>query len=99
MVFALGITDIDLTLREDKHDDLNDQSTLEQKDYFIKWKKSNRRSLIAIKRSVSEYLLSGLLEINNAKKLFDAIGQRYLVSENAKSKCLMRELVIMHELW
>ena len=37
-------------------------------------KKSNRLSLIAIKKSVSAHLLSDLSETNSAKKLFDAIG-------------------------
>ena len=36
MKFALEIADIDLALRENKHDDLNDQSIPEQKDYFTK---------------------------------------------------------------
>ena len=54
MEFALGIADIDMALREIKPSDLNEQSTVEQKDHFAKWEKSNRLSLIVIKRSVSD---------------------------------------------
>ena len=73
MKFTLGIADIALALRENKSDDLNDQSISEQKNYYAKWKKSNKLSLIAIKRSVSEHLLSGLSETNNTKELLDTI--------------------------
>ena len=51
--------------------------------------------MIVIKRSVSRHLLSGLLETSNAKELFDAIGQGYLVFGIAKSGCLMKELIII----
>ena len=95
MEFALGIADIDMALREIKPSDLNEQSTVEQKDHFAKWEKSNRLSLIAIKRSVSEHLLSGLPETNDARELFEAIGQRYLISNNAEIGYLLRELTTM----
>ena len=49
-------------------------------------------SLIAIKRSISEHLMSGLPETKNAKEFFDAVGVRYHVATKAKTGSLMSEL-------
>ena len=52
--FALGIVDIDFALRVDKPNDLTVESTQEQKGYCAQWERSNRLSLIAIKRTSSD---------------------------------------------
>ncbi|XP_039165184.1 uncharacterized protein LOC120291600 [Eucalyptus grandis] len=54
--FALGIVDMDLALREDEPARPNDQSTADQKAHYARWEKSNRLSLIAMKRSIAEHL-------------------------------------------
>ena len=46
--FTLGIADINMALREAKPADLTDTSTAAEKDYFTKWERSNRLSLLAI---------------------------------------------------
>jgi len=50
-----------LTLREDKSM-INSDSRFEQKKLLAKWERSNRLNLIAIKKTVSKHLLSGLPE-------------------------------------
>ncbi|XP_061364652.1 uncharacterized protein LOC133308078 [Gastrolobium bilobum] len=89
--FSLGIVDLDLALREDKPV-VNAESTPEEKQLLAKWERSNRLGLIAIKRTVSEHLLSGLPETTSAKEILDAIGNRYRVSDNAEYGYLMKEL-------
>lgn len=52
-------------------------------------------SLIAIKRTISEHLLSGLPEKGSAKEFLTALGERYQISDNAESGCLMKQLMDM----
>ncbi|GFY89063.1 hypothetical protein Acr_06g0010030 [Actinidia rufa] len=91
--FALGIVDLDLALREPEPATLTDTSIASEKESYAKWDRSNRLSLLAIKRSIPEHLLTGLPETNNAKVLFEAIGQRYQVSSKAETGSLMNELM------
>ncbi|XP_027343006.1 uncharacterized protein LOC113855567 [Abrus precatorius] len=89
--FSLGIANLDLALRESKLT-INADSTLEQKERLAQWERSDRLSLIAIKRTVSEHLLSGLLEKGTTKEFLTVLGERYQVSDNAESGCLMKQL-------
>ncbi|KAF7826463.1 UBN2 domain-containing protein [Senna tora] len=43
----------------------------------------------------AEHLISALLESTSAKEFLAAIGQKYQVSNNAESTCLLRELTTM----
>ena len=49
-------------------------------------------NLILIKKTVFEHLLSGLPKKATAKKFLNALGKRYQVSNNAESRCLMKQL-------
>ncbi|KAH1265424.1 hypothetical protein GmHk_01G001128 [Glycine max] len=64
--FSLGISDLDLALRE---------RTL------AKWERSDRLSFIAIKSIVSKHLLSGLLEKATTKEFLGALGERCLMKQ------------------
>ncbi|KAG4990917.1 hypothetical protein JHK87_024374 [Glycine soja] len=44
------------------------------------------------KKTVFEHLLSGLPKKATAKKFLNALGKRYQVSNNAESRCLMKQL-------
>ena len=66
-----------------------------KKEYYARWEKSNRLSLIAMKRSIVEHLLSGLPEDNNAKKFLKAVRKRYKVLDKAEAGNLMSELTNM----
>ncbi|KAL6328073.1 hypothetical protein AAG906_033346 [Vitis piasezkii] len=50
MMILLGCMDIDLALRMPKPDELNEQSTQEDEVYWGKWERSNRLSLMIMKR-------------------------------------------------
>ncbi|XP_039169417.1 uncharacterized protein LOC120293753 [Eucalyptus grandis] len=90
--FALGIVDMDLALREDEPVRPNDQNIVDQKAHYARWEKSNRLSLIAMKRSIAEHLISGL---PYAKQFLEAVGERYRVSDKAEAGNLLSKLTDM----
>ena len=44
--------DMDFALRDDEPAKPNDQNTNEEKKFYAKWEKSNRLSLMAMKRAI-----------------------------------------------
>ena len=93
--FALGIADINMALREVKPAGLIDTSTAAEKDYFAKWERSNRLSLLAIRGTILEHLMSGLPETTDASVFLAAVAERYKINKNAKAGNLMRKLTGM----
>lgn len=69
---------------------INDQSTPKEKEKLAKWERSDRLSLCAIKGTIFEHLISGFPEKENAKEYPTAIGERFQVSDNVESGCLMK---------
>ncbi|XP_062085592.1 uncharacterized protein LOC133791691 [Humulus lupulus] len=90
--FSLGIMDLDLCMREDQPAALTDASTTAQQTLHVQLEKSNRLSLIDMKRSIPEHLLSGLLETTNAKEFLTNVGKLYDTGENAETGSLMDEI-------
>ena len=80
--FALGIADINIALREAKPADLTDTSTATEKYYFAKWERSNRLSLVAIRGTIPEHLMSGLLETTDASIFLAVVAERYKINKN-----------------
>ncbi|RVW25654.1 Retrovirus-related Pol polyprotein from transposon TNT 1-94 [Vitis vinifera] len=60
--------DLDMALREDEPPKPTNESTEAMRAHYAKWERSNRLSLISIKRSIVEHLLGGIPESNNAKE-------------------------------
>ena len=58
---TLGMMDLDMALREDEPPKPIDESTKAKRAHYAKWERSNRLSLISIKRSIAEHLLGGPL--------------------------------------
>ncbi|XP_058746814.1 UPF0481 protein At3g47200-like [Vicia villosa] len=92
--FSLGIADLDMALHETKHV-INDQSTPEEKEKLAKWERSDRLSSCAMKRTISEHVISGLPEKENAKEYLAAIRKRFQVSDNVESGYLLKQLTDM----
>ncbi|GAV84562.1 hypothetical protein CFOL_v3_28006, partial [Cephalotus follicularis] len=90
--FAMGIADIDLAMISDRPADITDTSSIAEREHYAKWERFNRLCLMAMKRSISEHLLGGLPETNDAREFFAAVGERYQVSSNAEAGSLMSEL-------
>ncbi|KAG8388204.1 hypothetical protein BUALT_Bualt02G0101400 [Buddleja alternifolia] len=90
--FALGLADIDVALREDQPVELADDASDTERRAYTRWERSNRLSLLAMKKSIGEHLLSGLPETNSSKDFFDAVGKRYYVSDKFEAGNLMSDL-------
>nr|CAN67941.1 hypothetical protein VITISV_033155 [Vitis vinifera] len=93
--FVLGMMDLDMALREDEPPKLTNKSTEAMRAHYAKWERSNRLSLISIKRSIAEYLLGRILESNNAKEFLVTVANRYQTSDNAEAGHFMDELMNM----
>lgn len=59
------------------------------------WEKSGRLRLCAMKRTIFKHLISGFPEKENAKEYLVLIGERFQVSNNDESRCLMKQLTDM----
>ena len=75
--YTLGIMDLDMTLCEDEPPKPTDEGTEAKRAHYVKWERSNRLSLISIKRSIVQHLLGGIPESNNTKKFLVVVGNRY----------------------
>ena len=93
--FALGIADINMAFREAKPIDLTDTSTAAKKYYFAKWEQSNRLSLLAIRGTIPEHLMSGLPKTTDASVFLAAVVERYKINKNAEVGTLMSKLTGM----
>ena len=60
--YTLGMMDFDMALREDEPPKPTDESTKAEIAHYVKWERSNRLSLISIKRSIAEHLIGGIPE-------------------------------------
>ncbi|GAV58159.1 UBN2 domain-containing protein [Cephalotus follicularis] len=89
--FAIGIADIDLAMISNMPADITDTSSLAERVHHAKWERSNKLCLMVIKRSISEHLLGGLPETNDAREFFATVGEIYQVSSNAEARSLMSE--------
>ena len=90
--FSLGIADINMALREAKPADLTNTSTAAEKDYFAKWEQSNRLSLLAIRGTIFEHIMSGLPETTNVSVFLAAVAERYKINKNVEAGTLMSKL-------
>ncbi|XP_062114360.1 uncharacterized protein LOC133825436 [Humulus lupulus] len=90
--FSLGIMDLDLCMHEDQPAALIDASTTAQRTLHAQWEKSNRLSLIAMKKLIPEHLLSGLPENTNAEEFLTNVGKLYDTGENPETGSLMDEI-------
>ncbi|GAV92399.1 UBN2 domain-containing protein [Cephalotus follicularis] len=93
--FAMEMADVDLSLVTDKPEELTVTSTGDEKFVYAAWMKSNRICLLSMRRSILDYLKSGLPTDCTAKELMTAISERYRVSSNADIGSLLQVLFNM----
>ena len=84
-----------MALREDEPPKPTDESIEAEITHYVKWERSNRLSLISIKRSIAKHLLGAIPESNNAKEFLVAVGNRYQIYDNAEVGNFMDELMNM----
>ncbi|KAF2320849.1 hypothetical protein GH714_031272 [Hevea brasiliensis] len=97
--FTLAMGEIDLALRENEPvkpiTESSAESSTEQKEQYAKWDRSNLLSLLTIRRTIPNYLKSGLRSNVNAKAYLVAVEQRYFASDKVEARTLMNRLTNM----
>ena len=88
--------DLDLSLRMDKPASLTDASSPDDRRIYEKWDRSNRLSLMIIKRGIPEAFRGAVSEeITDAKDFLAEIEKRFAKSDKAETSTLLKRLISM----
>ncbi|RVW38157.1 Retrovirus-related Pol polyprotein from transposon TNT 1-94 [Vitis vinifera] len=79
-----------------KPDELNEQSTQEDEVYWGKWERSNRLSLMIMKRGIPEAFRGAVTdEVTNASDFLAEIQKRFAKNDKAETSTLLASLISM----
>ncbi|XP_028057091.1 uncharacterized protein LOC114261079 [Camellia sinensis] len=93
ILIVLGCMDIDLALRMPKPNDLPEQSTPEEIAYFEKWDRSNRLSLMIMKRGIPEVFQASLeQDVTVAGEFLSEIQKRFAKNDKPEHKHAFSQL-------
>ena len=96
VLIVLGVMDLDLDLRVDQPDPLTHESTFDKKREMEKWERSNRMSLMIMKRPIPEAFRGTMFEqITMAKGFLEDIEKRFAKNEKAETSTLLAKLISM----
>ena len=88
--------DLDLALRMEQPPSLTDFSTSDEKKNYEKWDRSNRMSLMIIKRGIPEAFRGMVSEgLTSAKDFLTEIEKRFAKNDKAKTSTLLQSLIFM----
>lgn len=94
ILIVLGCMDIDLALRMPKPNALTAQSTPEETVYFEKWDRSNRLSLMIMKRGIPEVFRGAITEdVTVAGEFLSEIQKRFAKNDKAETSTLLASLI------
>ncbi|XP_028098227.1 uncharacterized protein LOC114297949 [Camellia sinensis] len=94
ILIVLGCMDIDLALRMPKQNALTVQSTPEETVYFEKWDRSNRLSLMIMKRGIPEVFRGAITEdVTVAGEFLSEIQKRFAKNDKAETSTLLASLI------
>ncbi|CAH9124920.1 unnamed protein product [Cuscuta epithymum] len=92
ILITLGCMDLDLALRVGQPASLTDGSTQDERRYYEKWDRSNRLSLMIIKRGIPESFRGAVSdEVTNAKDFLSEIEKRFVKSDKAEISMLLKD--------
>jgi hypothetical protein len=77
ILLVLGCMDLDYALRKEQPAPLTDESSTDEKVNFEKWERSNRLSLMMLKRSVPEAFRGGMSTEVTVKGFIDEIEKTF----------------------
>lgn len=96
ILIVIGCMDIDLALRMPKSNDLTEESTPEEIGYFEKWNRSNRLSLMIMKRGIPEAFRGAITNDNiTAIEFLSEIQNRFVKNDKAETSTLLASLISM----
>ncbi|XP_022880462.1 uncharacterized protein LOC111397696 [Olea europaea var. sylvestris] len=88
--------DLDLALRVEEPTPLTEESSPDEKRNFERWARSNRMSLMIIKRGIPEAFRGAVSEgITNAKEFLVEIEKRFVKNDKAETSTLLQSLISM----
>lgn len=94
VLIVLGCMDLDLALRIEQPTPLTDESSPDEKRNFEKWERSNRMSLMIIKRGIPEAFRGAVSEeVTNAKDFLTEIEKRFAKNDKAETSTLLQSLI------
>ncbi|XP_060966461.1 uncharacterized protein LOC133034928 [Cannabis sativa] len=94
---VLGCMDLNLALRMERPASLTDTSTSEQRRIYEKWDRSNRMSLMIIKRGIPEAFRGAVSEeVTDATTFLAEIEKRFAKSDKAETSTLLKKLISMN---
>lgn len=96
VLLVLGCMDLDYAIRKEQPASLTDESSNTDKLNFEKWERSNRLSLMMIKRSIPEAFRGGMSDDSDevsVKDFLDELEKRFAKNEKAETSKLLADLV------
>ena len=99
VLLVLGCMDLDFAIRKEQPASLTVESSTTEKLNFEKWERSNRLSLMMIKRSIPEAFRGGkclmTLDEVSVNDFLDELEKRFAKNEKAETSKLLADLVQM----
>ena len=96
VMIVLGCMDLDLALRIERPADLTDRSSTEEKRDMERWDRSNRMSLMIIKRGIPEAFRGAVSEkVTTANEFLEEIEKRFAKNDKAETSTLLASLISM----
>ena len=96
VMIVLGCMDLDLALRIEQPADLTDRSSTEEKRDMERWDRSNRMSLMIIKRGIPEAFRGAMSEkVTTANEFLEEIEKRFAKNNKAETSTLLASLISM----
>ncbi|KAL0374275.1 UNVERIFIED_CONTAM: Retrovirus-related Pol polyprotein from transposon TNT 1-94, partial [Sesamum radiatum] len=92
VLLTLGCMDLDLVFRVDEPAIPTDSSTPTEKASYKQWERSNRLSLMLIKKHISKGIRGSIRECTKVKDFLKAIEDQYVRSDKALASTLMKRL-------
>ncbi|KAJ4974424.1 hypothetical protein NE237_007598 [Protea cynaroides] len=89
---TLGCMNLDLAINDEKPEDLTDESTLDQRDYYAKWQRSNNMSLRLIKANMSRTIRRSIPDNPTTREYLDAIKEHYVSTDSSTVRTLIAKL-------
>ncbi|XP_074586892.1 uncharacterized protein LOC141842788 [Curcuma longa] len=88
--------DMDLAIRTEQPPTPTVASSLEEKAKFEKWERSNRMSLMIIKRAIPEVFRGAVFkDTTNAKNYLAELEKRFAKSDKAETSTILKSLISM----
>ncbi|KAL9661763.1 hypothetical protein QQ045_026591 [Rhodiola kirilowii] len=95
-MILLGYMDLDLALRESKPDAITDTNRESDKVYMGMWERSNKLSLMIIRRGIPEAFRSAVPDEDTTTKDYLAgIEKRFIKNDKAETSVLLVKLISM----